>query len=133
MRKRFLKRLIVAMALLLNLGGSPVSWAHLMTHEMIGPTTTLTGTVVASTEPHGEHCAEQAASTDREEPGGSKGTHRTPSCCAGGLCHCGCPPAPALTSQTDSIRFDLPLRTIEPSSPAPGAAPLGDPIRPPIV
>lgn len=134
MHKRRFKTLIIVLAVLLNLGGGPMSWAHFtppghpMPHEPSGGNGALPAVVVQNA---GEHCLQHqhAASSPHELP---RNTHHTPSCCAGGHCHCGCPSAPALVFQPGSIRFGSLLLQIEPGSRTPGVAPLSDPLRPPI-
>jgi hypothetical protein len=115
MRRHNLKRFLIVLAALLNLGSGPLAFAH-ADPEQAAPQTS-------------EHCAghdSQAGSgdvpaDDSDEP-----------CCAAGHCACSAATvfmsagAPALT------RFVHVLR-IEPRLPEPPSISLSDPLRPPIV
>lgn len=107
MRAVRIKWLFVALALITNLGGGPMAWAHLQ------PAAPMTG------------CHEQAP-TDHVKP-----AHPMP-CCDGGGCECATPPAPPVMTldapadlRHETLRAPRVTRLIAPE-------PLDDTLRPPI-
>jgi hypothetical protein len=101
-----IKWLFVALALITNLGGGPMAWAHL------APATPMTG------------CHEQA------QPD-SKPSHPMP-CCDGSGCECATPPAPPVMTldapadlRHETLRAPPATRLVSPD-------PLDDTLRPPI-
>ncbi|HTU65186.1 MAG TPA: hypothetical protein VMF52_04515 [Steroidobacteraceae bacterium] len=124
MRTRRGKWTFILVALITNLGGGPMAWAHLASghcHESMAP-----GAMPAAMDMPAD-CAEHGAASSREKsPTGSL------PCCDGGTCACAAPPAPLsmpLLAPTD-LRHD----TFDASSPVARVAPdpLDDTLRPPI-
>jgi hypothetical protein len=116
MRSIRAKWLLTVLALITNLGGGPMAWAHLAAPD---------GSHESSALQMPADCAEHARSDH------SKPSHPMP-CCDGGSCECATPPAPpALTLEApadrrhDTFRAALATRLVAPD-------PLDDTLRPPI-
>ena len=107
---------LAVLAVMLNLGGGPVAWAHWLD----GATTQ------AATMP-GE-CHEHAGAPspgDTTDPG-------TLPCCEGGDCNCAAPPAVAAMPTLIETRVPHIARPATPDSSALPPEPLDDDLRPPI-
>jgi hypothetical protein len=109
-----IKWLFVALALITNLGGGPMAWAHLSPagHAQEASAAPMTG------------CHEQA------QPD-SKPAHPMP-CCEGSACECATPPAPPVVTldapadlRHETLRAPPVTRLVSPD-------PLDDTLRPPI-
>src|SRR6185369_18059674 len=88
----------ILLALLTNLGGGPMAWAHLATSGGHCHTLRAPSSVPAAPDCHGQ----QSPARDHASP-----IHSLP-CCEGGTCACAAPPAPAVVSLTTSpdLRHD---------------------------
>lgn len=113
----------VTLALVLNVGGGPMAWAHLAAGGHCHAAPASVQQVQAPAD-----CPEHHAANGSPD---SSPAHPLP-CCDGGSCACAAPPAPpaALVIAPADLRHDT-------SSPAPIARrassdPLDDTLRPPI-
>lgn len=113
MKSRRARWSIALLAVLLNLGGGPVAWAHWL--EAAAPQDTAMP----------EECAAHATPTDAmPDPGAMP-------CCEGGECNCAAPPAmAAIAPATLAVLPATPPRSFD--IPALPPHPLDDSLRPPI-
>jgi hypothetical protein len=114
MRRRNLRRFLVVLAVLLNLGSGPIAFAH------------------AAPDSAAPQASEHCAGHDSQAAGGEVPTGDSDEpCCAGGHCACSAVTifmpagAPALAYFVRFLRTDLRL-------PEPPATAASDPLRPPI-
>lgn len=120
MRNRTVRWFFLIGVMLLNLGGSPMSWTHFAATER---------PPVAA--PEHEHCGDrssQAAETNSSHHSGSM-----PDCCMHGGCDCGCP---SVASMTSNLGIPAVFRVADPvpalSNPKPPVRDSGNLLRPPI-
>jgi hypothetical protein len=112
----------ILIAVITNLGGGPMAWAHLAAngghcHVLPAPT------VQQSSNDCPEH---QAAAREHARPAPSL------PCCDGGSCACAAPPAPVTPSlgEPGELRHDTAIAPLPSRDAAPD--PLDDSLRPPI-
>jgi len=124
MRSHFSGWVLVALALVLNLGSSPWAVAGLG-HA-------------APTAPASEHCASHGqaaghgAAVHHEPPAGQGSPLEHHSCCAGGACVCSCPAAPALSLRPATAQLLVAFTPGPAASVALFPAPPDNLFRPPI-
>jgi hypothetical protein len=108
--------ILAVLAVMINLGGGPVAWAHW-----------LDGAATEAAAMPGE-CHEHAgapANGDTPDPG-------TMPCCQGGDCHCAAPPAVAAIPTPVETRVPHVARPVMLDTSAMPPDPLDDDLRPPI-
>ncbi len=125
MQTRTWKWIQLTLAVVLNFGGGPMSWA-----QLAHPHATSARSASAATAPS-EHCAEHrtqspspahpAPSDDRELP-----------CCAGTACHCGCPPSLSSVTAPSTAEFQPSVAPADMRLAESRLAPPGSFLRPPI-
>lgn len=127
MQTRTSKWFHVALIVLLNVGGGPLSWAH----GAMGGAPAPASAAVEQQAGGAQHCPDHAARTQGSTEPAPVDRDESP-CCADGACHCGCPPSLALIT---SMRTVLLERTARPAETPPLQilfVPQGNPLRPPI-
>jgi len=112
----------VTLALVLNVGGGPMAWAHLAAGGHCHSTPGSVPEAQAATD-----CPEhRTGAHERAQPGHAL------ACCDGGSCACAAPPVPlssSLSAPADP-RHDTAIAMLDARHVAPD--PLDDPLRPPI-
>jgi hypothetical protein len=118
-------RFLLVLAVLLNVAGGPMVFAHSASpgHDMPDSAPAVSETQAS------EHCASHAQQApDEPTPSG----HSERDCCAAG--HCACTAASTFlpASAPAFVRFVRYLRLNDSALPEPPSASLSDPLRPPI-
>lgn len=124
-RARTSKCFHLALIVLLNVGGGPMSWAHGAMGALSVPAAGVGSETAAG------HCPAQGAQTESPTEPAPVDQDELP-CCADRACHCGCPPSLPLISPMPALPLE---RTFPPAElpPAPlFSVPPGHPFRPPI-
>ncbi|MGH7462808.1 MAG: hypothetical protein ACREMA_17515 [Longimicrobiales bacterium] len=106
------------LAVLINFGGGPMTWAHL-------------GAQTVSAQTGAAECPEHHGATQDDGDQVPSGHDSLP-CCGGGACVCGCPSSPPLLISLPPVRFEYPVPRNEVRFAEPASALLDDPLRPPI-
>ena len=114
---------------LLNIGGSPMSWAHA---ALPSQSPMSAAASVAPAMPEMEHCAEHETQKTQSS-GVSHSSGGTPACCLHGACDCGCPATSFLLDAIPSPVRAVALADLIPGfyPPKPATAPPGSLLRPP--
>ena len=122
MKRRNSKCFHLALVLLLNFGGGPVSWMHL------GPGQKSMTIAQASGL---ERCAQHRTQTAPRGATTSGDNHKLP-CCADGSCQCGCPPSFPLVVMTTAVAVELSAAFAATALTQPSLEPQSSLLRPPI-
>ena len=111
------------LALTLNIVCAPISWAR-MTAPLGAPAHVLMAGM--------EHCSGQMKADSPDVDDATPDSKSHPACCKGGGCFCGCLPS-ALTVVVPTARIaNSSARQLPVKAEGLSAAPLEDPLRPPI-
>ncbi|MGQ0835013.1 MAG: hypothetical protein ACT4O5_08870 [Gammaproteobacteria bacterium] len=109
---------LLTLAVLINFGGGPMTWAHL-------------GAQTPGSQTIPEQCPEHRDTT-QDDNGQAPGGHGSLPCCGGGACVCGCPSSPPLLISILPGRFEYTVPRNEARFAEPTSTLLDDALRPPI-